>query len=480
MTSTEAAAHAVASRKGSRSFPANGAVVLIAALFMTWPALYNRFPLLYPDSMTYLDNGRQIARALFLHQLSPYYGMRSFIYSLGILPLHRNVTLWPVIAFNAILSAFVLWLVVRSILPRRAAANYLLLIALLSLFTSLSWYVSLVMPDILGPVLYLCIYLLVFVPHSLSRAERLTIDVIAWWAVASHASHLILAAGLCLLLMPLLLLERREMRRRLLGIAEVAVVLAVASAAHLALNGYLNGEPTINGERPPFLTARIIADGPGRWYLQQHCAQLKWLVCEHVGNLPDDADDFLWAPDGILQTATPAEEERLRHEEMPFVMATLRAYPRQQLARSAINAWHQLKTFGLYDLDPSGWVLDTFEGVLPKAKSQYVRGRQARNLLHFDFFTTIQYWTVLASIAAIFALAPGLWRRAPSRLAWLGVVIVSIVLANAYVTGAMSMVDDRFECRVIWLVPFLAGLMALDRINSFGTRNSTGDSPSLG
>jgi hypothetical protein len=454
---------------------------VLAALFMTWPALFNRFPLLYPDSMTYLDNGRQIARALFLHQLSPYYGMRSFIYSLGILPLHRNASVWPVIAFNAILTAYVLWLVVRSILPRWSAPSYLLLIALLSLFTSLSWYVSLVMPDIFGAVLYLSIYLLVFAPHTLSRAQRLTVDVIAWWAVASHATHLILAAGLCLLLTPLLLLERREMRRRLLGIAEVAVVLAVASAAHLALNGYLNGEPTINGERPPFVTARIIADGPGRWYLQQHCGQLKWVVCEHVGDLTEDedVDDFLWAPDGILQTATPAEEERLRQEEMPFVMATLRAYPRQQIARSAINAWRQLKTFGLYDLDPSGWVLDTFEGVLPKAKSQYLRSRQARNRLHFDFFTTIQYWTVLASIVSIFALAPGLWRRAPSRLAWLGVVIVSMVLANAFVTGAMSMVDDRFECRIIWLVPFLAGLMALDRINSSGMRNSTEDSPSL-
>ncbi len=480
MTPPGAEAQAVVGSKKTRSRLEHGAVVLIAAFFVTWPALYNRFPLLYPDSMTYLDNGRQIARALFLHQFSPYYGMRSFIYSLGILPLHRNASAWPVVAVNAILTAYVLWLVVRSILPRWAAAGYLLLIALLSLFTSLSWYVSLVMPDILGPVLYLSIFLLAFSGESLSRIERLSIDAIAWWAVASHATHLVLAAGLCLLLAPMLLLERREMGRRSLAIGEVAVILALASAAHLALNGYLNGEPTINGERPPFLTARIIADGPGRWYLQQHCGQLRWVVCEHVGNLPGDADDFLWAPDGILQTATPAEEERLRQEEMPFVMATLRAYPRQELVRSAINAWHQLKTFGLYDLDPSGWVLDTFDGVLPKAKSQYLRSRQARNLLHFDFFSTIQYWTVLASIAAIFALAPGLWRRACPRLAWLGVVIVSTVLANAFVTGAMSMVDDRFECRVIWLVPFLAGLMALDRINSSGTRCSMGNAPTPG
>ena len=87
---------------------------------MAWPALLNRYPLLYPDSMTYLGDGRLVARALFLHRLSDYYGMRSFIYSLGILPWHWNVTAWPVVGLQALLTAFVIWLVVRSVVPRRA------------------------------------------------------------------------------------------------------------------------------------------------------------------------------------------------------------------------------------------------------------------------------------------------------------------------------------------------------------------------
>jgi len=39
-------------------------------------ALFNRFPLLYPDSMTYLADGPLVARALFLRQFSEYYGIR--------------------------------------------------------------------------------------------------------------------------------------------------------------------------------------------------------------------------------------------------------------------------------------------------------------------------------------------------------------------------------------------------------------------
>jgi hypothetical protein len=41
------------------------------------------------------------------------------------------------------------------------------------------------------------------------------------------------------------------------------------------------------------------------------------------------------------------------------------------------------------------------------------------------------------------------------------VVIVSTVVANALVTGPLSMVEDRFQSRIIWLSSFLAGLFVM-------------------
>jgi len=37
-----------------------------------------------------------------------------------------------------------------------------------------------------------------------------------------------------------------------------------------------------------------------------------------------------------------------------------------------------------------------------------------------------------------------------------------MVIANAFVTGVLSMVEDRFQSRVIWLLSLLAGLFVLD------------------
>lgn len=458
-----------AARKSQSSFCpiwSRGAV-LAGALVMTWPALYNRFPLLYPDSMSYLEDGPLVARALFLHKFAADYGGRSFIYCLGILPLHWNVISWPIVGLNCLLTAYLIWLVMRSILARQPLRGYLVLVIWLSLLTSLAWFASLIMPDILGPVAYLCLYLLVFARETLSRVEHLTVMVIAWWAIASHATHLMLATGMCVLFALLLLLRRQSMHGRLRAVGEVAALVSLVAAAHLALHDYLYGRPSLNGKRLPFLMARVIADGPGDWYLEHNCEQVKLTLCDYVDELPMDTDDFLWAADGIWQRASEQTKARLREEEIPFVLATLRAYPRQQLSRSVANFWSQLTTFDLSLFHPNDWVLQEFDRVLPAERSRYIQSRQARDALPYKVFTSIQDCTLIVSVVLIGVFTPRMWGRRSPRLAGLGLVIVFTVIANALVTGTLSMVENRFQSRVIWLLPLLAGVLILDWLDGW-------------
>jgi hypothetical protein len=433
-----------------------GIAVLAGALLMAWPAFYNGYPLLYPDSMSYLEDGRLVARAVFLHQLSADYGGRSFIYCLGILPLHWNVTPWPIVGLNAILTAYVIWLVVRSILPQQAIVAYFALIVPLSALTGLGWFVSLVMPDVYGPLLYLCIYLLVFAAESLSRSERLIIVLIAWWCVASHVTHLMLAAGLCVFLALPLLVAWRSALPRLRAIGWVAIIVGTAALAHLALHAYLYGQPSLNGKRAPFLMARVLIDGPGREYLRQHCGDVKLVVCGYLTRLPADANDFLWKLDGIWMTASPATKEELRREEMPLVMATLRAYPREELRISAAHFWEQLLTFGLWDYGPNAWVEQMFDKVLPGARLRYLQTRQARRELPDEFSSSAQEWTVIASLVLMGALGPFVLRRRNARLIGLTAVVLFVIIANAFVTGVLANVEDRYQSRVVWLLPLLA------------------------
>ena len=440
--------------------------VVAGALLMLWPAILNGYPLLYPDSISYLGDGRPLARILMLHGPKGYLAMRSEFYSLGILPFHWNGTAWPIVALHALLTSYVIWLVVRSLAARCSARpvalRFLSLAGLLSLTTSLGWYVCFIMPDILGPVLYLSIYLLVFAREALSARERWTVAAIAWWAMTAHSTHLMLAVGVCILLGLLLLLRWPPMHQRGRGVAGVAAIILLAAAAQMALHGHLYGEPSLNGNRMPYLTARIVADGPGRWYLQQHCGELKWAICQWAGSLPDTDDDFLWADGGVWQSASSDAQQRMLREEMPLVLATVRAYPRAQMQRSLANFREELGNFGLWDFTPNEWMESEIDTALPGARVRYLRTRQAQGRLPVKFFSTVQQWVVIASALAIVASLPLLWLRRRWRLLGLAAIVVPVVIANAFVTSVLSEVDSRYQGRVIWLIPLAAGLILLD------------------
>ena len=71
----------------------------------------------------------------------------------------------------------------------------------------------------------------------------------------------------------------------------------------------------------------------------------------------------------------------------------------------------------------------------------------------------VQNWTVVVSLALIVIFGILLWRRWTPRLAGLALVIIPAVLANAFVTGVLSTVEDRYQSRVVWLIPFLAAAL---------------------
>jgi hypothetical protein len=448
----------------SRGRVSHAAAILAAAITLCWPAFYNRYPLLFPDSLSYIEQGPRIARAVFLHQLSAEYGMRSLIYSLGILPFHWGITPWPIVALHALITAWVLWRVVRSILPQRTVAYYLAIVAVLSAITSVSWYVSLIMPDILGAILYLAIYLLVFARESISKPERIALCVVACWAAASHATHLML--GGIVLVGLIVLLVYRPMRKHIRGIAEVAVILIFAALSQIALNAYLYGQPVLDARRPPYLMARVLGDGTGRDYLQTHCPQAKLVLCDSVDHLPQNDDEFLWAEGSIWTTASPAKQQELRREEMPFVLATIRAYPREQLAKSLDNSWQQLTNFDVDDFDSNTWMDAALPTVLPGANIPYARSLQSRSALPEDRFSTIHFWVVSVSLLVVLASLPFLYRRRNLHLIGLSAIILPVVLANGILTAVLSDLDGRYQSRVIWLIPLLAALVLANQLQT--------------
>jgi hypothetical protein len=164
-------------------------------------------------------------------------------------------------------------------------------------------------------------------------------------------------------------------------------------------------------------------------------------------------------------------------EEMPLVLATVRAYPSAQMLVSFANFREELGNFGLWDFTPNAWMESEIDTALPGARVRYMRTRQVQGRLPVEFFSTVQQWIVVASALAIVAGLPLLWLRRRWRLLGLVAIVVPVVVANAFLTAVLSEVDSRYQSRVIWLIPLAAGLIVLDLLHR---RRQNDESGSLG
>jgi hypothetical protein len=436
-------------------------LITIGTGILCWPAFFNGMPLLYSDSMAYIGEGNYVARALFLRETWSYYGHRSFIYGLGILPFHLKDNLWPVVVLQGILTGYVLWLVIRSFHFRLPFVSWSAVIIVLSTSTCLAWFVSFIMPDILGPLLYLLIYLIMFRWNSLPRTERAIVFIIGAWCAASHSTHLLIGMGACVVAVVVMVLKHQPLIQVARALAWATAVLVAAGAANILVHASLYGEPSLTGHRLPYLMARVIADGPGRWWLEKHCPdpEVRLAICDAVNALPQNSDQFLWAPNGIWQNA---DKKRLLEDEMTVVLGAVWEYPLAELEISMHHMWRQLFTFDLWNFYPDPYILKVLQDVLPETSTRYQHSRQFKINLHENLFSSIQAYTVGLSLIILVGLG-GLirsedWNRS---LIGLAAIILFVIPANAAVTGVLSTVSHRFQSRVIWLLPLLACLVSL-------------------
>ena len=439
---------------------------LICVGLLCLPAVYNGYPLFYPDSIGYIHFGPPVARMVFLGQMSYDYGFRSAWYTLSILPLHWMTTAWPIIFFHALLTAYVVRLTIRRLVPTIGLASELAIFLVLATATSAGWYVSLVQPDFLAPLTILSVYLLTTGWRTLARRHRIGLCAVLWYAIVSHNSHLPLACGLLLVAVTWHLAARSPWRDTMRQVAPVAIVIACAIAAQFAIHARLHGQPSMFGKGLPFLTARVIADGPGADYLREHCDEHNWIICQYRGDLPTSMREFLWEPDGVWTSADLVTRERLRAEEFAFVAAVLRTYPVRQMKATMANIRSQAMSFDLWTFGSHPDVNHTIRRRVPAMAAAYSQARQRRASLNIDLFSSICRRTVYFSALAVPVLLVVCRRRSACPAALLGFALFILlgVVGNLALGAGLSVATDRLHARAIWLIPLLAMLLTVSLV----------------
>lgn len=432
------------SRKG------RGAVVVLCALALSWPALLNGYPLVFADTGTYLSQA--------VHR---YLGWdRPVFYSLFLYLLHWQVTTWPVVAAQAILSVWVIAIVLRVLAPRIQGWGLGLVIAVLAVSSSLPWTVSELMPDLFTPLMVLALALLAFAPWELACWERAGLVVIAGFAAAAHLSNLLLAFGLS----GVLIAVEQALWGRWVVWRPVLPALAATSLL-VGVNVAAGRGATISPYGNVFLLARVIADGPGRDFLIRSCAaEQSWRLCPYLDRLPDSADGFLWRKDSPLYAA--GGPKLVSREAGAIVRAAVTGEPARAAEAVGRNVARQLAMFATGDgLQPwpaevSPWIMRDF----PFAEAAaYEASRQTRGaVLVLAWLGWLHFATGLIAVAGLCAGLPWALRKRDCWAAF-SLIVLAALVENAIITGGLSGPHDRYQSRVMWL-PVLIGVAGVIRV----------------
>ena len=422
--------------------------IVLGGLLLVWPAFVNGYPVVFSDTGAFLA---QLLTPFMLWDKPYIYGPILAVVSL-------TLTLWlPALAQGCVLS-WLLWRL-QSVFRAPSPALHLALCLFLSIASAAPWFAALLMPDIFAPVTVLSLFVLAYDPTG----RRWVLQALAAFAIASHLTHLVIAAA-CLAV--LLLLRPRSVPR-------AGAPLLIALALLLATNAIGHGRFGISPFGSVFALARLVADGPAADYLAESCPASGYHMCGWVGRLPDNGDEFLWQPKGPVWT-TPGGPIALAPEASHIVQATILSRPLEVAYAALRNTLTQLVTLRLDEVISGNW-LDETVGLRLRAhfpvseQARFQAGAQRDDRLRAigsPLQTPQMVFLALGALGTVGVLVLG-WRRAPD-LAALAALILAGVLANAFATGALSGPHDRYGARIAWLLLLAPALYVMARSTASG------------
>jgi hypothetical protein len=430
--------------------------ILAGALLLCWPAFYNGYPLVYDDSASYLDTVDP-KKAIWA---------RPIFYTLFLRPFHLHIWLWPAIFAQSLILAHLIYVVARVICGRLAPELYLLLM-LAQALTMLPWLTSMIMPHAFTGVVVLGLFLLGFAQHRLGPFEKLYVALLTAGAITMHMSHLGIAIGLLIAILAFSAFLRRMQQLRPAAAAILAFPVAAAILAQFAVNSYARGTLSFAPATSIFLLARFIADGSAVAYLRDKCPERNYVLCAYLDQLPPDSDEFLWPRDGVFRRA--GGETALRDEAREIVIGTLRAYPVQQLARTAGHVMRQVVDLRIDSIMPApdptripDYPIRLYiRGFFPGAYGDYLASRQSTGRLPTGYLNVMHGFVTAVSFVAGAFMMVALIRRGSTMMIALPLMIVAAWIANAIITAGVSGVFGHYQGRLAWLVTLYATLGAL-------------------
>ncbi|MDX5320921.1 MAG: hypothetical protein LPK45_07425 [Bacteroidota bacterium] len=431
---------------------------LLGLIALCWPLWFYEFPFLYSDSGTYLGAAnwgiipidRPIAYSDFIVTIANLIGVKA-------LPLAQGVLILYVF--------YLAWDIVFPIGFRGAGGVMAILLAFV---TGLAHHVNQLMPDLFTPLLFL-IPVMLFLHWKTLGWQRWLLIAFLLLIAASHRTHMLLGMGSVLMMLGFFFRTLSKERWALIR----ALAIASAIVMVIPLNNLLHsGRWYFSDSSRVFFSASLHTAGVLLPWLDNHCGEenAPSFFCENKAELKElSGNDILWGSEILLDSSCLnaggwghcwAE----RNRDLAYLSSEWwkdREIRTAWMRYSLSAGIAQFSDFGL------GMISSQKEGSAPfqvlsseypSSLEGYKASRQFQEDLYFPLWTNIQFYSVLGSaLLLFFSCFVRNWSPIPlSHWRKLLTMLFLFLWANAWICGTLSNPLDRYQARIIWLVPALA------------------------
>lgn len=421
----------------------------VATVLLAWPALWNGYPLVYYDSVDYLVMP-------FTWDMPIY---RTAGYGVFALTGRLAHSLWGVVFTQSLMVAYVLYETFRLFMPRAPKRALVGFTILLSLLTGLPWFTSEIMPDTFTGAVVLSVLLLAFHNGTLNPWRQWTLVAILAVGTAAHTSHFAIVGGLILCLVAAKWLIGRGWPMLMPRLRMVTISFVVALGIAVGSNWMMTGRAFLTQPNAVLALGLLVQDGLAKRYLDDVCKKPgvdKPRLCVARNRLPSNANEFLWHNDDFWKLGGWGG---MQDEAYRIIQGCLTDYP-------FTYAWLSLKlTFQQLAMVATGDGLEPMQPFIGYAVRDYYPREMAAFLnaeqqagLDFTFINDLQVPIQLASFLALFVILWVAWRRRERVGVTLAVFVLLAFLGNAFVCGALSNPNDRYESRIGWIAVLMVAL----------------------
>lgn len=424
-----------------------------------WPALYSGFPLVTPDSGTYISSGLQLSVPM----------DRPITYGLFVLLSSTGISLWLTIFAQGIIFTWLIRRLCKKILGNKIHPTIITaIIIIISFGTSAAWFNSQLMADAFSGIMVIAVILL-FLERENKKVIRWLLPLIGFMLLV-HTSHILIMLLFSVFAGAYFLKQKRKYclsicKKLLITVLSCILVLGTVNLIEFHIF-------SLSPASDLFLLGRMAEDGVLDQYLAEKCPVEHYSLCDFQGKLGDRQWEFMWMGDFPHNKPNGWINTRKEYIQIITGILTTPKYSALFLLKSIEGTFRQLTQIyvgdGLTPQQKESSVYRAVDKYFGHEIKPFRSSLQANDDLPMADFNKLSFLfcMVIFLMVLFISVQPRKYSTSassPPNTEWSLIfgIALSLIILNAFVTSTFSTVLGRLQSRVFWVLPAIALLYVI-------------------